>query len=82
MQLSAHRRASGPTVTSTFTAAAAQHGWPAATLTDNGNVYTARYAGTPASRGQPNTFETLLAGAELHHSQGRHRFAIQNHPHD
>lgn len=61
--LSAHRRVTGRTVTDTFTNAAAQHGYPAATLTDNGMVYTTRYArggrGTPEGTG--NAFETLLA---------------------
>jgi transposase InsO family protein len=61
LHLSAHRRVSGRTVTDTFTAAGAAHGYPASTLTDNGMVYTTRYAGTITGTGNPNAFETLLA---------------------
>lgn len=61
--LSAHLRVTGRVVTDTFTNAAAQHGYPTATLTDNGMVYTTRYArggrGTPEGTG--NAFETLLS---------------------
>ena len=39
----------------TFTAVDDAHGWPAATLTDNGAVYTARFTGGR------NGFERLLA---------------------
>ena len=39
----------------TFTAAAEEHGWPAATLTDDGAVYTSRFTGGR------NGFEYLLA---------------------
>jgi transposase InsO family protein len=61
VHLSAHRRVTGTTVTETFTSAANQHGYPASTLTDNGMVYTTRYAGTATGLGNPNAFETLLA---------------------
>jgi transposase InsO family protein len=61
LHLSAHRRISGLTVTDTFTQTAAEHGFPAATLTDNGNVYTTRFAGGARGRGTANAFETLLA---------------------
>jgi transposase InsO family protein len=61
VHLSAHRRVSGRTVTDTFTSAGAEHGYPASTLTDNGMVYTTRYAGTATGTGNPNAFETLLA---------------------
>lgn len=36
----AFRRVAGDDVVATFTAAGDAHGWPAATLTDNGSVYT------------------------------------------
>jgi len=39
------RQVSGDDVVATFTAAGDEHGWPAATLTDNGTVYTARLVG-------------------------------------
>ena len=48
-------RVSGDDVVATFTAAGEEHGWPAATLTDNGAVYTSRFTGGR------NGFEYLLA---------------------
>ena len=42
LHLSVHRRVTGRTVTDTFTTAAQEHGYPTATLTDNGMVYTTR----------------------------------------
>jgi hypothetical protein len=42
-------------VVATFCAAGEMHGWPAATLTDNGAVYTSRFTGGR------NAFESLLA---------------------
>ena len=61
LHLTAHARVSGKTVTDTFTVAALEHGFPASTLTDNGNVYTTKYAGGSRGRGTKNAFETLLA---------------------
>jgi transposase InsO family protein len=49
------RRVAGDDVVATFTAAGDAHGWPAATLTDNGSVYTSRFTGGR------NGFEYLLA---------------------
>ena len=51
----AFRRVAGDDVVATFTAAGDAHGWPAATLTDNGSVYTSRFTGGR------NGFEYLLA---------------------
>jgi transposase InsO family protein len=48
-------RVSGDDVVATFTAAGEANGWPAATLTDNGSVYTSRFTGGR------NAFEYLLA---------------------
>jgi transposase InsO family protein len=50
LHVSAHRRVSGQLVLSTFTETAAQHGYPASTLTDNGMVYTVRLAGGKGGR--------------------------------
>jgi transposase InsO family protein len=50
----AHTRVTGPIVVSAFLAAVAAHGAPAATLTDNGAVYTSRFTGGR------NGFEYLL----------------------
>jgi transposase InsO family protein len=51
----AFRQVAGDDVVATFTAAGDAHGWPAATLTDNGAVYTSRFTGGR------NGFEYLLA---------------------
>jgi transposase InsO family protein len=48
-------RVSGDDVVATFGVAGDGHGWPAATLTDNGAVYTSRFTGGR------NGFEYLLA---------------------
>jgi hypothetical protein len=58
LSVTAHRRVTGPIVTTTFREAAGQHGVPASTLTDNGMVFTVRLAG---GRGGRNSFETELA---------------------
>ncbi|MGY1837631.1 DDE-type integrase/transposase/recombinase, partial [Blastococcus sp. SYSU DS0510] len=57
LHVTAHARITGPIVLATFTNAAAQHGYPASTLTDNGMVYTTRFAG---GRGGRNHLETEL----------------------
>ena len=71
LHLSAHRRVSGTTVTDTFNAAAGEHGFPTSTLTDNGNVYTTKYAGGAGGRGTANAFETLLALEGITQKNGR-----------
>ena len=48
-------RVDGDDVVTTFCAAGEEYGWPAATLTDNGAIYTSRF-----TRGH-NAFEHLLA---------------------
>lgn len=53
--MTACARVAGDDVVATFTAAGDEHGWPAATLTDNGAVYTSRFTGGR------NNFEYLLA---------------------
>jgi transposase InsO family protein len=50
LHVSAHVRISGPIVLATFRDTAAQHGYPASTLTDNGMVYTTRFAGGRGGR--------------------------------
>jgi transposase InsO family protein len=50
LHLSAHSRITGPIVLATFGQAAALHGYPASTLTDNGMVYTTRFAGGRGGR--------------------------------
>ena len=60
----AFRRVSGEDVVATFTAAGDAHGWPAATLTDNGAVYTSRFTGGR------NGFEYLLAYLGIRQKNG------------
>jgi transposase InsO family protein len=50
LHLSAHPRVTGPIVVTTFRKAAAQHGIPASTLTDNGMVFTTRLSGGKGGR--------------------------------
>jgi transposase InsO family protein len=57
LHVSAHARITGPIVLAAFGQAAAQHGYPASTLTDNGTVYTTRFAG---GRGGRNHLEHEL----------------------
>ena len=58
------RRVGGDDVVATFTAAGDAHGWPAATLTDNGTVYTARLVGGR------NGLEHLLAWLGIRQKNG------------
>jgi transposase InsO family protein len=60
----AFRRVSGHDVVATFTAAGEEHGWPAATLTDNGTAYTARLVGGR------NALEHLLAYLGIRQQNG------------
>ena len=57
LHVTAHHRITAPIVLATFRQTAAQHGIPASTLTDNGMVYTTRFAG---GRGGRNAFEAQL----------------------
>jgi transposase InsO family protein len=60
----AFRRVGGDDVVATFTVAGDAHGWPAATLTDNGAVYTSRFTGGR------NGFEYLLAYLGIRQKNG------------
>jgi len=72
LHISAHHRITGTIVKDTFGQTVAQHQIPASTLTDNGMVYTTRFAG---GRGGRNTFEHELR--RLHVEQKNSR---PNHP--
>jgi transposase InsO family protein len=72
LHLTCHRRVTGPVVLAAFRAAAAQHGVPASTLTDNGCVYTTRLAG---GRGGRNAFEHELRRLGVKQKNGK-----PNHP--
>ena len=72
LSVTAHHRVTGPIVVATFRAAAAQHGLPASTLTDNGMVFTTRLSG---GRGGRNAFEAELRrlGITQKNSRPNHR---------
>ena len=72
LHITAHHRVTGPIVLNAFRAAGSEHGYPASTLTDNGMVFTARYAG---GRGGRNSFETELARLGIRQKNSR-----PNHP--
>jgi len=57
LDVTAHLRVSGPIELTSFRTTVATHGIPASTLTDNGMVYTARFAG---GRGGRNGLEHEL----------------------
>jgi transposase InsO family protein len=71
VSITAHARVTTPIVVSTFRAATAEHGRPASTLTDNGMVFTVRFAG---GKGGRNAFETLLRRWDItqKNSRGNH----------
>jgi transposase InsO family protein len=72
LRVEAHRRITGPIVLTSFRATVQVHGIPASTLTDNGMVYTTRFAG---GRGGRNGLEAELR--RLHIAQKNSR---PNHP--
>src|SRR6201996_1763399 len=72
LSLTAHTRVPGPAVLAAFRAAVAAHGAPASTLTDNGLVLTARFAG---GRGGRNGLETELRALGITQKNGK-----PNHP--
>ena len=72
LSVTAHLRVTGRIVRDTFRATTAEHGIPASTLTDNGMVYTTRFAGGHGGR---NAFEAELV--RLHITQKNSR---PNHP--
>jgi transposase InsO family protein len=72
LSLTAHQPVTGPIVVAAFRAAAAGHGIPAATLTDNGLVYTTRFAG---GKGGRNALENELRRLGVTQKNGR-----ANHP--
>lgn len=60
LHISAHHRITGPIALASFRETAAEHGLPASTLTDNGMVYTTRFAGGRGGRtGLENEYRRL-----------------------
>jgi transposase InsO family protein len=72
LSVTAHARVTGPIVLATFRAACAKHGTPAATLTDNGMVFTTRLSG---GKGGRNGFEHELRRLGVKQKNGK-----PNHP--
>lgn len=72
LHVSAHHRVTAPIVHDTFRQAIAAHGTPASTLTDNGMVYTVRFAGGKGGR-------TMLEN-ELRRLGIRQKNSRPNHP--
>jgi transposase InsO family protein len=71
LSIGAYPRITGPIVLETFITTMDHYGPPAATLTDNGMVYTTRLAGLKAGRNtQPNGFEQLLADLGIDQRNG------------
>jgi transposase InsO family protein len=71
LSVTAHACITGDIVLATFTETAENTGYPASVLTDNGMVYTARFA---YGRGGRNQLETLLGvlGIDQKHSRPNH----------
>jgi transposase InsO family protein len=68
LRVTAHRRVTGPIVVAQFRAAVAEHGAPASTLTDNGMVFTTRFAG---GKGGRNGFEAELRRLGIKQKNGK-----------
>ena len=58
LHITCHQVVTGPIVTDTFLTTARTHGLPASTLTDNGMIFTTRFA---HGKGGPNHFEHVIA---------------------
>ena len=72
LSVTAHQPVTGPIVVAAFQAAITRHGPPASTLTDNGMVFTTRFAGRG---GGHNQLETELARRRIIQKNSR-----PNHP--
>jgi transposase InsO family protein len=75
LSLTAHKPVTGPLVLATFRKAAATHGFPASTLTDNGRVFTTKFAGGRAVGNGRNHLEHELREHNITQKNGR-----PNHP--
>lgn len=72
LHISAHARVTAQIVLATFRETADQHGYPASTLTDNGMVYTVRFASKPGGK---TALEVELRRLNIVQKNGR-----PNHP--
>jgi transposase InsO family protein len=73
LSVTAHRPVTGPIVVAAFRAAVAEHGVPFSTLTDNGMVFTTRFAN--GGRSSRNGLENELAALGVRQKNSR-----PNHP--
>jgi transposase InsO family protein len=72
LDITAHRRVSGPIVLARFRQTGSTHGFPASVLTDNGMVFTTRHSG---GKGGRNHLEYELRARNIVQKNGR-----PNHP--
>jgi transposase InsO family protein len=74
ISVSCHQPVTGPAVVAAFRQAVADQGIPASVLSDNGMVYTTRFAGGRAGRDTLNGFQALLRdlGVVQKHSKPNH----------
>jgi transposase InsO family protein len=74
LSVTCHRSVTGPVVVAAFRQAIADQGIPASVLSDNGMVFTTRFAGGRAGRDTLNGFSTLLRdlGVVQKHSKPNH----------
>jgi transposase InsO family protein len=74
LSVTCHQPVTGPTVLAVFQQAVADQGIPASVLSDNGMVFTTRFAGGHAGRDTLNGFSTLLRdlGVTQKHSRPNH----------
>jgi transposase InsO family protein len=74
ISITCHQPVTGPAVVTTFRQAIADQGIPASVLSDNGMVFTTRFAGGRAGRDTLNGFSTLLRdlGVAQKHSKPNH----------
>jgi transposase InsO family protein len=74
LSVTCHRSVTGPTVVAAFRQAVVHHGIPASVLSDNGMVFTTRFAGGRAGRDTLNGFQTLLRDLRVaqKHSKPNH----------
>jgi transposase InsO family protein len=74
LSVSCHRSVTGPAVVDAFRQAVADQGIPASVLSDNGMVFTTRFAGGRTGRDTLNGFQALLRdlGVVQKHSKPNH----------
>jgi transposase InsO family protein len=74
LSVTCHRSVTGPTVVATFRKAVADQGIPASVLSDNGMVFTTRFAGGRAGQSTLNGFSALLRDLDVtqKHSKPNH----------